>query len=372
MTLFNIPDTIDKTGLSDVSSQLTDFINSLPESASVNFPVEGIYRVDMPIRVIGKVGLRLFGRNSRFVQGPEPVGLDRLALRSRFVWSFKECFKTEIMQMHIVGANPYAGMHSKAYDSTREAQHAIDLAGCEKMTISDLTTSQTWGDGIYVGPSIVQGALIPCRETLIQRCSIWGSGRQGIAITHANDTTIDWCAFDSARRTVIDIEPTASHWTVKRTNIKNCVVGSWRLGCVGINGSSGTIEDVLVEKCKGKRFLVRVVRNDLQRRKNISVINCETGPGNDAMVVSRTVDGLTVVGNKQPLIPRLTNPSGCVISYTCAIDISGNDWGPGIEQYWDKTPTFCADQVNPPVPSPTPVPPSGGGNIGSSSGLFNG
>lgn len=335
-----VPSSIDPTGRTDTTAAWNDFLNSVPDDTTIKFPIDGTYRIDMPVTVTGKTGLKLDGQKSRFVQGPEPAGLDRLALRGRYMLRLDKTDHTTIQNVQFIGSNLLATLQGKGYDSTREAQHCLDLKAARHTTVTGCQFSQPWGDAIYLGPTIGSG-FPPCEDTLISHCSVWGTGRQGIAVCAATRTTIEWSTFDLNRRTVIDVEPTAAGWNVDGLTVRDITTGAWRLGGIGLNGS-GTITNVRVERYVARgRLAVNAGRSATQPRvRNVEVLDCVGPAGNDRKVGMKRVDGLTVVGNRAPHIARTSDPTGCLIAETCDYEIHGNDWGSGLPQYVNQTPDY--------------------------------
>lgn len=339
-----VPTTIDASGKTDTSAAWNDWLGSLPDGRDIVFPIDGTYRLDRPVTVTGKKNWTFTGRKSRFVQGPEPVGLTTQQLRSRYMLRFAQTDGVVVRDLQFIGSNLGATWQGKGYDSTREAQHAVDLQAAKNTTIAGCLLGLTWGDAIYLGPSIGPG-FPPCENTRIQSCSIYGTGRQSIAVCAAKNTTIEWCGFDLARRTVIDVEPNSADWHVDGITIRDSVFGYWRLGMIGLNGH-GTISNVRVERVTATRRLAVLASRaaDRARVRNVEVLDCVGPPGgNDRKVGMKRVDGLLVVGNRAPHIARTTDPTGCVIGETCDVDIHDNDWGPGLPQFHNQTPDYvCA------------------------------
>ncbi len=109
-----------------------------------------------------------------------------------------------------------AGERSRHKGSGGEAGHGVALFGTSNVTISNMSISANWGDGIYLGTQKVRQAdnsqkSVGCKEIDIINCEIFENRRSNISIVDADNVLVDNCLIYAAHGTApqcgINIEP---------------------------------------------------------------------------------------------------------------------------------------------------------------------
>lgn len=105
--------------------------------------------------------------------------------------------------------------HSGSYG---EWGHGIAMHGSNNITISNMSISGNWGDGIYMGTQAVRQndgsqKYLGCTDIIISNCEIFDNRRNNISLTDADNITITDCnlydAHGTAPQCCIYIEPNA-------------------------------------------------------------------------------------------------------------------------------------------------------------------
>ena len=110
-----------------------------------------------------------------------------------------------------------------------EWRHAVNLRACDTVTITNLSISQTGGDGIYVGGKplnvVKPGWPQQCKNIVIEDCVVDGAHRNGISVITAENLRISNCLVKNTSGTSpeagIDFEPNLTN-----EPLINCVVES--------------------------------------------------------------------------------------------------------------------------------------------------
>ncbi|MBR5800853.1 MAG: InlB B-repeat-containing protein [Lachnospiraceae bacterium] len=109
-----------------------------------------------------------------------------------------------------------AGERSRHKGSGGEAGHGIALFAASNVTISNMSISANWGDGIYLGTQKVRQPddsqkSVGCKNIDIINCEIFENRRSNISIVDADDVLVDNCLIYAAHGTApqcgINIEP---------------------------------------------------------------------------------------------------------------------------------------------------------------------
>ena len=134
---------------------------------------------------------------------------------------------------HHIGTGGEWGMGIRIYD-------------CKNVTISDVTISNCWGDGIYIGAEDEDVKGAGCDKITIDNCYLYNNRRNNLSIVCGRDITVRHCTFENAHGTApgygIDIEPNYPHINqCQRIWIHDCVFAENEGGSMAIITSSDTI-----------------------------------------------------------------------------------------------------------------------------------
>jgi hypothetical protein len=337
---------VDATGAGDVTDAINAVLAALPNGTTVRFPPNATYRIEGTLRVENKDGITIDGQGSLFfaatdgnpARSSDPELSVRYAIRNRAHWRVRRSRNITLRNMVIVGSSTSCGPDG-TFDRAREAQHGIDIFGSADVLVERVDISRVWGDLVYVG------GPTPSTNVTVQDSRLVCSSRQGIAIVHADRVTFQRSHLDQARRTLIDLEPNRTGDRLVGVHILNNELGASRFHTVSIGGPRATVQDVTID---GNRlvgpgaFRVHIAGHATKRRRNIAVTNNQGRTDqvlqsqNEAFVVAKYVDDLTVTGNRAsfttyPRWPGIwlvdrREPAGAVVLLCSTGTVRGNVW----------------------------------------------
>jgi hypothetical protein len=312
----SVPTSIDATGASDVSAALNAFIKSVPDGSTIVFKAGGTYRLDPQ-------GIVLYGRRNLVLEGngatlrvANPGGTwmgGPINLNSQRT-SFGQNSHITIQNFTLVGSNPNT---TTIYSpGSGENQHGVGIWGGSYIEVTGNRISKTYGDGVYVSGN---------DDTHVSADSVWihdntftYAGRNGIALTAATNTLIERNSFDKVGGSVLDIEPDWSYQVNADIAFRNNSVGSYAHNTSGtswffaIVGADSVTRDVTVSgntvtgtARSGYDGTPRGLNTRVSgiRRQNIRFTdNTSTQAAIGPVLYFANVDGITVTGNRQPLV----------------------------------------------------------------------
>jgi hypothetical protein len=348
-----VPSSIDATGRTDVTQQLTDFLASLQPNTTVEFPADGRYDIEGTVVIRGAKGLTLdfngaqvFARTDG--EGVTPPGfLKHLWPRHRAHLFVVESRDITIKEMHFRGSNEHGGTSDEAYVRGLEAQNAIELDRVRGALIEGNDLAFMHGDGVDVARD--------SSDILIRGNRIRHTGRQGVAVTGGTRITIVGNFFDQIRRSVIDVEPHNDN-TIQTIRILENTVGDAVHEFVAAVGRGGHFDDLEISRNylfeHELKIYVKTPRWPHPRRTNVTITdNVSTDPYGSpkAAIQIFAVDGVTITGNTQPLNPR-QSAVFVETSNSCYVHVAGNDL-PGMKlAHLTDNPAWC-----PTMPPPPPI-----------------
>lgn len=344
---------IDATGATDVTVPLNVVLASLPFGTVAQFPPGGQYRVEGTLAVVGKDGVTLDGNGSTFfatTNGLLDTTTNPNANRTRSQWRYSSCTRLTVKNMTTKGSSPSTGPNG-VYDSTLEAQHAYEIAGCANVLLDHVKASGTWGDLVNIakGPTNLPSSIITVQDSSFVGCS-----RQGMSITCADRVTIQRNVIDQSRRSLIDLETNTAADTISFVTIANNTLGDSRFSTVNNGGGSGSSEhDIVVT---GNRYIGSGTfqwyaagpapgqRFNYTFTNNVGVpVN---GTQNDPLVAFQNIGNPTVTGNTGSFAagawPTRTGPFGSpqgVVMLVCSPGtVSGNTFTAGVPALIQRCP----------------------------------
>lgn len=185
-----------------------------------------------------------------------------------------------------------------------------------RVTISDLSISECWGDCIYVNGM--------SSDVNIKNCKISYGRRQGISITSADNVTIKDCYISNiaghAPEYGIDVEPNAND-TVRVVRISNVVIEDCVGGIMAYgNAADAYIGNIEIKNCQmyaSKKIPIRFIGCE-----NAKAVKCTlTGSANLESILCEDVDNAKIYCNtfqfigimkegKRRILRRLSNNEG--------------------------------------------------------------
>lgn len=206
---YTVPASIASDCSTDVSAELTDFLESVPNAAAphvntVNFRDGGCYLVTEAVKLENREGLTLAGRNARLRRDePPPSDSNREGKVILFIGS---SHRMAVRDLTIIGDNDQPDNKEPGnfydFDVDREHEHGLfvyggDEGASSEILVSNLETDQLYGDSVR---------LWGVRNVRVEGSTIYGAGRQGIAARGTDRLVIVDNVFDYLRRTAIDFE----------------------------------------------------------------------------------------------------------------------------------------------------------------------
>ncbi|GEM_PF-3055922 len=320
-----VPLSIDPTCTLDVTEELKAYIASVPDGGATSigvrhrtilFQPNGCYRVEGVLEITGRNWLAFDGNGSTFkatISAPE--GMTTHQVRARAMWRTKGGSNLRFTRMTVVGANPNAGVGDSAYNSLYEAQHSWDILGTAVVDIGNVTSSDIWGDFVYVGAN----AGVPATDVVVHDSTFTRNGRQCLSVTWAERVTFERLNVSQCRRATLDVEPNFTYAWIRSVALRDSAIGPGRLLFLAMHGSSAPIDGVFIERntLTGKALAgsvsnptycapgsgscvstTRGLRTNIVLRDNAS----DTGQGSPTgNIFSFTgADNVTVTGNTAP------------------------------------------------------------------------
>jgi hypothetical protein len=317
--VITVPDSVDPTGLTDVTAQLQDVIDS---SIVVSMRPGARYRVDGTL-VVGAGTYTIEGNGATiFTDDHDGPGAVRERAHVRFLNA-----ETGVHDLNVRGPAPGA-----TYDEDREAQHGFDVRG-SKVALSGCTVTNVHGDFLYCGPDVRTTTTPSWVEAT--SCVFSAAGRQGVSFTCVTHALLKRCSIGSVGRTLLDVEPAANSWFVNDVTVDSCVLGRGPYYALSVGGV-GKVTDVKLVDCQLHGHALNCViladKHGIAERRGFTLARCEsdtswgskTGSG---CVRVNGVDDLVVAGCKQRLqkgrgntFVRLTNVDDAVVIWNTVTD----------------------------------------------------
>jgi hypothetical protein len=312
--LVAVPAGIDSAGGRDVTTELTNFLRSVPDHRTIVFPAGARYRVDGTLLLHNRNDLVIEANGALFFSdndgtlAPRPgsgkddglAGLRGHWPRHRAHWVLWGSSGIIVRNIVIRGAHPNAGAHGEAYVAGLEAQHGFEFArDTRNSVIENCRITDTYGDFVYIGPN-VEGITV-------RNCHLERSGRQGITVADGNNVTLAHNFVSQTGRTAFDLEPYTTGGKVTNVRIHDNDVGPAHGYFVGSKGA-GDVSNISIvgNRLKGEPLHIsnRPPRELSPRRHDWYIANNRAenqfGSPRAAIHLIYTI-GVTVTGNYVPL-----------------------------------------------------------------------
>jgi hypothetical protein len=236
-----------------VTSQLSNWVGTVPDYSTINFSASACYRIDETFTIRERTGLTFEGNGATFKT--VTPGLEFPKPRSRSHWRLLHATDLAIKNLTVVGPNT-AGSEVPHL----EAQHGFEVDGGVRVTISGVTVKEVYGDGVGVARGFgTKEAPLPPRESediLVVNSAFERVGRQGLSVTSARRVTFRGNTLSGVQRSVVDLEP---------------------------NGPGNVIEDIVIDSNIASGYDLYLVAGGgvcATTYRNISIIgNTATGSG---------------------------------------------------------------------------------------------
>jgi hypothetical protein len=315
-----VPPNIDPTGKSEVTRQLGALIANAPNGSLIEFQKNARYRVERTLWIRNRRNLTFQGN------GATIFATKRGAFERSQIW-VKRGTNIVFRNLTVRGVHPNGGTSEGAYVRQLETQHGFRFEGTDGAELDRVKVTDVYGDFVYIGRELHR-TKEPSRNIWIHDSTFARNGRQGIAVTAANNVIIERNQFRQMRRSTIDLEPNSRAWRVSNVFILNNTIGEGRLLFLASHGQ-GPVDNVVVADniLKGHALTIDALPPEGSRRSNWVI----TGNISDETVNSRpirlfAIDGVVVRNNEQPV---RGGDAGLVLTDVCGAHVSGNDFGRG-------------------------------------------
>jgi hypothetical protein len=256
----------------DVSKSLGTWMRNLPDNATVVPPPGACYQVDEGLALKFPVGLTVDGGTyenlSTAPTGSESNGTQR----GDPVFNILGGSALTLENMTIDGANPGGYLAKMAFAS------GIQLQGTQGVSITNVNTNGTYGDGITLDPLRSgsdhkgSGIISPTTNADISNVTLIGPGRMGIAFVSVNGATVTNADISNVGLDTFDVEADQGDEGTENLTIDGCTASTTGKGDFFADGgaSSGMrTGNITVSNC---------VMNEAQAGTVIWVNRPGTGP----------------------------------------------------------------------------------------------
>jgi hypothetical protein len=329
-TTVSVPDTIDRTGATDVTDALTTFFAGLGPGATVELPANGRYRVDGTIVLTNRRDLTVDGRGSTFFavtdgsgvtppRGGQRAGWPRL----RQQWRIRGGANITLHDFTVRGANANGGATTGAYVPRLEGQAGIAVQRATGVTLDAVHVTNTYGDAVYVTG---RATNVMVRNSTLER-----TGRQGVAVVSAQHVTIADNVIRDVARSVFDLEP-PPRAVVRDVHLQGNRVGAYGNFLLAAGGAGPGVGDVWLQANQvdgghGVSVFAGVTR---QARTGFHILdNAGTGEARPAggtglrgLLQLVNLGQVEVRGNHQ----RVAGVPAVSADRVCGLTLSGNDF----------------------------------------------
>jgi hypothetical protein len=340
---FRIPERIDRTGQADVTTQLQQFLDSVPDGSVVEFPKKARYRVEGTLLLFARKDLTFEGNGAT-------VFATAVGEPDRSQWYVNGGARLVFRDLIVRGANPQGGIEGEAYREDLEAQHAFRFVAARDVELDGVTVTDVYGDFVYIG---MNNNDVWSQNIWIHESSFARNGRQGIAITAARNVVIEDNDIRLTRRSTIDLEPNTDRGGVENIHILDNRVGQGRLLFLASHGD-GPVNNVVVSgnKLDGRVLNIDVVPAEDDRRARFWVTdNASSTAAERSPMRFWQIDGLVVRDNRQRV--ERAGEVGVILNGVCGAVVGGNDFGSGTDAVRaDGDPCDASISARPPPPPP--------------------
>jgi hypothetical protein len=199
----------------DVTKRILRQIAHAPDGSCIHFP-RGRYRCEGSLLIEGRSHLSLHGPASIYSTRKGPLDRQGMSQR-RHVW-FVGCNNIRVMDLHVRSTNTKPDQREGfgAYLAEYEFEHGFAFHECVGVRLERCSTHGTWGDGLYLGNHQ------PTRDVYVDGLRIAYNGRQGVALSNAENVLLENVTIKNTRRAAFDLEPATPKWHVRDVEIRNC------------------------------------------------------------------------------------------------------------------------------------------------------
>jgi hypothetical protein len=311
-TVVKVPDTIDRTGATDVTGPLNAFLAGVGPQSTVVFPRDGAYRVEGVLFLFDKVDVTIEGNGSVLFAMTDGSGLAPPKSGYRAYWPrrrehihIRRGYNVTLRNLVVHGANPRGGATPEAYVVGLEGQAGVTISRSMNVVLDRMRIEDTYGDFVWITG---RSSFVTIRNSSMAR-----SGRQGIAVVNARTILIENNDIRDVARSVFDLEP-AGRAVAEDVSMRANRVGNYRNFLLAALGGGPGVNDVWLRdnEIDGANGVTVAAGFWKLRRRNLHILdNVGTGvvraPSRTALnglihrglIQLTNLDGVEIRGNRQ-------------------------------------------------------------------------
>jgi hypothetical protein len=215
-----------------VDGEINNWLRTIPDHSVIQFGYQRCYAQNDTILLVDKNIMTVNGQGSTFravTQGHS----------HRANWRIRAGSNINVFNMRLVGSNANGGITDTAYVPSLEFQHGIAFESVAGGIVDNVHTTNTYGDGFLaqvderIGPS-----ARPVSHLRITNSSFAKTGRQGIALTHADTAHIENVTFTDINMNAVDLEPDVPEHLVRNVTVTRNTFSRTRFSNVAALGQS--------------------------------------------------------------------------------------------------------------------------------------
>jgi len=234
-TVYDIPAGIAADCSVDVTGPLVQFIAAVPDGSAnqpnvVRFARNACYHVDLPFVVRQHRNLVIEGNDATIRRFREHLLTTQFPAGYAHV-EIDDVANVTLENLHVVGLNTQSD-HPSAYDpngfgsaygTTNAFESAYHFESLDGLTVTNVTSDATFGDGITLGSEHAPSLAANVR---LSNISIDRNGRQGVAVGAADHVLMDGIHIWHSNATGFDLEPNGDTSYTTNVEIRNSYVNS--------------------------------------------------------------------------------------------------------------------------------------------------
>lgn len=200
-SVYTVPSSIAADCSRAVDGEIMAWMATVPDNAILRFAQNGCYGQDGSLTLSDRVGLTIDGNGSTF-KALTPGGSHRAN------WRFQSGSNLTVLNMTVRGSNPAAGITGTAYQPPLEWQHGYSIDAVQGIVLDNVAAFDTYGDllGIQYDERVGARASAPARNVTVKNSRFERSGRQGLALSHAEKVVFENNYIGDINMNGVDIE----------------------------------------------------------------------------------------------------------------------------------------------------------------------
>lgn len=289
---FTVSGSIDRTGATDVTAALNNWVASIPNGSTIIFPAGATYRMSQGLQIAQRNNLILVGTGCTLLL---TTGAGQTQIQSNIIighaylggWSLG-CHDIQIDGFTLVGNSTTPGV----FVGAGEQQANLEIGDGTRIEIKNCVGRNSSGDFVFF-EDVDQGWVHDCHAI--------DNGRNGVStIDRVSNITVENCAFDKSGYVVFDCEPNNPTYNTTIT-FQNNTWGTWGNCFFALDGSQtgATFSDIVVLNNIGTGPNLLSVITGPGRKQRITFQGNTSSAAGTSTATFNHVDGVTFKFNYQ-------------------------------------------------------------------------